>query len=431
MNETDWIFERWKLWEQMQKHPDWGVSKLTKVCGHSSSWVSKWYRRLKEEQEAKLHLFMSRSCAPKKPKRYLTEEVRQRILEIRDHPPENLRRTPGPRTIVYYLRRDTSLSGFYIPTSTRTIWLVLDDTGRIERPQPRKIQEEERPEPLTHWQIDFADASLAKDPDPEGKKQHYVEILNVVDKGTSIALYCAPRIDYHAATVIEEMAELFKKRGLPEVITFDRDPRFISGWQMKEFPSAFLKFLWCLDVRSNICPPRRPDRNAFVERFNKNLKYECLYCERPSTIETVSQAVANYQHHYNVERPNQALSCEDQPPYFAFPRLPTLPELPEQVDPTAWLKRIDRQLYPRQVNANGSIKIDKYRYYITKDLKKQRVILQVLAPERQFKVYHGRQHIKSIPIKGVTDSPLIDFDEFVVDMAQQALAEWRQYRRRR
>lgn len=97
-----------------------------------------------------------------------------------------------------------------------------------------------------------------------GKQQHVLETLNIVDKGTSLLLTATPREDYNAETVITAMVDAFMVNGLPEVITFDRDPRFIGSWTTRDFPSAFMRFLMCLSIRVNICPPRRPDKNAFV-----------------------------------------------------------------------------------------------------------------------------------------------------------------------
>jgi hypothetical protein len=42
-----------------------------------------------------------------------------------------------------------------------------------------------RAEPLEAWQIDFKDVTTVA-PEPEGKRQHTVEVLNIVDTGTSI-----------------------------------------------------------------------------------------------------------------------------------------------------------------------------------------------------------------------------------------------------
>ncbi len=60
-----------------------------------------------------------------------TDQVEERVLAIRDTPPENLQRTPGPRAIVYYLPRDPELHQRTqaLPRSTRTIWKILRTSG--------------------------------------------------------------------------------------------------------------------------------------------------------------------------------------------------------------------------------------------------------------------------------------------------------------
>jgi hypothetical protein len=56
-----------------------------------------------------------------------------------------------------------------------------------------------RPEPMKAWHIDFKDASTMP-ADPEGSRQHVVEILNVVDMGTSLVVAAQVHDDFHAQT---------------------------------------------------------------------------------------------------------------------------------------------------------------------------------------------------------------------------------------
>ena len=53
--------------------------------------------------------------------------VEERIIALRESPPENLKRVPGPRALLYYLPRDPELQelGAALPRSTRTIWKIL------------------------------------------------------------------------------------------------------------------------------------------------------------------------------------------------------------------------------------------------------------------------------------------------------------------
>jgi hypothetical protein len=110
--------------------------------------------------------------------------VVERILEIRDHPPANLQRVPGPVAILYDLHRDAELagSGARLPRSPRTIWRLLTQHGRIAGRRPRDHAPVDRPPPLAVWQVDFKDVSTVP-ADPDGKRQHVVEAFNAVDTG--------------------------------------------------------------------------------------------------------------------------------------------------------------------------------------------------------------------------------------------------------
>ena len=111
---------------------------------------------------------------------------------------------------------------------------------------------------------------------------------------------------------------------------------------------------------SHHLPPHQPNKNAFVERFHRTQDEECLQVHRPATLEDVGRVTQAFRWHYNHQRPNQALSCGNRPPYVAFPSLPKLPPLPDQVDPDRWLQTVHRKCFKRRVSANGSIQVDKH-----------------------------------------------------------------------
>ncbi len=62
--------------------------------------------------------------------------------------------------------------------------------------------------------------------------------------------------------------------GCPPRMTFDRDTRWVGSYGLRHFPSAFCRFLLCLGIQPTICPPRRPDKNAYVERLHRTLNQE-------------------------------------------------------------------------------------------------------------------------------------------------------------
>jgi transposase len=85
-----------------------------------------------------------------------------------------------------------------------------------------------------------------------------------VDAGTSIALSAQAREDFHEQTALEAVITFLQKSGRPQQMTFDRDPRWVGGVSGRDFPSPLRRLLLCLGVRPHICPPHRPDKNAFV-----------------------------------------------------------------------------------------------------------------------------------------------------------------------
>jgi Integrase core domain len=118
---------------------------------------------------------------------------------------------------------------------------------------------------------------------PDGKRQHVVEIANFVDAGTSIWLHQQVGADFDAETLLEVVAQFFREQGLPAMLTFDNDPRFVGSPSGRDFPSALVRFLLCVGVEPNVIPPHRPDKNPYVERFHRTLSQECLQVHRPGT----------------------------------------------------------------------------------------------------------------------------------------------------
>lgn len=189
-----------------------------------------------------------------------------------------------------------------------------------------------------------------------------------------------------------------------------------------------MRYLLCLGIQVLICPPHRPNKNAFVERFHRTLEEECLQIHRPATLADVQQVTQDFKWHYNHERPNQALSCGNQPPYTAFPTLPKLPSLPDQVDPDRWLMAVHRKYFKRRVKANGSIQVGKQYYYISTQLRGRLVIFQVDAFRQELIVEVDGRPFKQLPIKGLHRNPM-PFQDFLQLMCREALAEARRSQR--
>jgi hypothetical protein len=127
--------------------------------------------------------------------------------------------------------------------------------------------------------------------------------------GTSILLQAQGRDDFHAETAFDAVVAFLRGSGLPRLFTFDRDPRWVGSQSGRDFPSALRRFLLCLGVEPNVCPPHQPQKQADVERYHRSYKYEWRLLHRPGTLQEAGEVTRAYQDHYNWQRPHQGRSC--------------------------------------------------------------------------------------------------------------------------
>ena len=166
-------------------HPDWTQPQLAQATGRSVGWVKKWLKRFEQEEAQGIPFLLtcqghSRARHHRPPS--TPPLVVERLLALRDQPPLGLGRVPGPKALLYYLPRDPQLqaAGVSVPRSSRTLYRLLKAHGRIPSRHPRVPHPLQRPAALSHWQLDFKDVSSVP-AEPEGKQQHVVETLDVVD----------------------------------------------------------------------------------------------------------------------------------------------------------------------------------------------------------------------------------------------------------
>jgi hypothetical protein len=200
--------------------------------------------------------------------------------------------------------------------------------------------------------------------------------------------------------------------------------RSVGSQSGRDFPSAFRRFLLCLGIHPNVCPPHQPQKQAYVERYHRSYKYECLLVHRPGTLQEASEVTRAYQEHYNWQRPHQGRSCHNVPPRIAHPDLPQRPSLPSEVDPDRWVDRLHGRAYVRHVGADGCVTVDERPYYVGLEHKGKTVALLVNAPDRSFEAWEGTSLLKRLPIKGLQGTPM-PVERFIAWMREQAIAEER------
>ena len=336
--ESEWQLDRIQLYQLRREHPAWTLKQLAQAVGRYLSWVKKWLRRFRESPQPCLEMFQSRSRAPHHRQRQVVPAVRAAILGLRDSLNEAYGRVVGPKAILYHLHHDTLLQSQenYLPRSTRTIWQVLKEGGRIST----RIYDHhpiERPEPMQHWEMDF------------GQLGDRFEFLTVVDRGTSVLVNTQTQPHYNAETALMAVATLLVLVGLPQKLRFDNDTRFVGSALTDGYPSPLMRFLWCLGIEPDRVEPGKPYHKPFAERSVRTLKHECLWIDPPHDYLDAASILDIYRQFYNHDRANQSLACDNRPPYEAFPDLPALPCIPEMIDPDAWLEHYHRHIFKRRV----------------------------------------------------------------------------------
>jgi hypothetical protein len=173
-------------------------------------------------------------------------------------------------------------------------------------------------------------------------------------------------------------------------------------------------------------PLWRPDKKGYVGRLIKTYQAECLLREQPTPEEAAREVTEALLAHYHDERPHQGRGLDNRPPLVAFPTLPPRPPLPERVDPDRWLMFIHEQGFARTVQPNGSVVAEGHYSYIQQALAGQHVVLVVNAPERRFEVLVGKEHVKTVPIKGLVGQ-ILPFEEYAARMREEARSEYRRW----
>jgi transposase InsO family protein len=330
----------------------------------------------------------------------VSEIIRDTILSLRDELKERYKRVVGAKTILYHLHKDKMLQQQeYMPRSTRTIWQVLKDGGRIPT-RTRDTHPVERPEPMQHWEMDF------------GQLGEAFEFLTVIDRGTSILVHTHAQPHCNAETALLAVAQLFILTGMPQKLRFDNDTRFVGNWLSDGYPSPLMRFLLCMGVEPDLVEPGKPYHKPFAERSVRTLKHECLWVERPGDWLDAAAILQVYRHFYNHDRANQSSACNNRPPYEAFPLLPTLPHIPDQVNPDAWLSHYHRRVFRRRVGQNGYISVGRYEYYVGYTYTGEKVGVMLNAGEQTVNVVHRGAVIRQFEVRGLVRHGM-NFNEYL------------------
>ena len=166
------------------------------------------------------------------------------------------------------------------------------------RIKPKKRIIREKPEPLQvptaineTWSMDFMHDGLN-----DGKSYR---LLNVIDDFNRQGLGMEVDTSLPSERVIRTLERIIEWRGQPKKIRCDNGPEYISeklkAWAQKRgIDIAYIQ-------------PGNPQQNAYVERFNRTVRYDWLNQEIFYHVEEVQEKATKWLWHYNNERPHMAL----------------------------------------------------------------------------------------------------------------------------
>jgi putative transposase len=175
------------------------------------------------------------------------------------------------------------------------IYRLLELNLRI-KPKRRLVREV--PQPLAvpdaineAWSMDFMHDHL-------GDGRQY-RLFNVLDDFNREGLGIEVDLSLPSARVIRALDQIIEWRGRPKAIRCDNGPEYLSG-ALQEWSAR-------RGIRIDYIQPGKPQQNAYVERFNRTVRYDWLTQTLFGSIEEVQDAATRWLWTYNNERPNMAL----------------------------------------------------------------------------------------------------------------------------
>ncbi len=166
------------------------------------------------------------------------------------------------------------------------------------RIKPKKRLVREKPTPLSTpeeinqtWSMDFMHDQLS-----DGRSYR---LFNVIDDFNREGLCIDVDFSLPSERVIRALDQIIEWRGKPVSIRCDNGPEYISGqlqnWAKKR------------EIELQYIQPGNPQQNAYVERYNRTVRYDWLAQYLFGNISEVQEYATSWLWTYNHERPNMAL----------------------------------------------------------------------------------------------------------------------------
>jgi transposase InsO family protein len=309
-------------------------SEVARDYDVSRYWVQQLVKRYLVEGEA---AYRSRSRRPHSSPHAVPAAVEDQIVRLRK---ELSRRglDAGADTIRSHLARRTPRSGqdLGVP-AVSTIWRILVRRGFVT-PQPQKRPRSswhrfEAEQPNERWQADTTHWRLADGTD--------VEILNILDDHSRLALASVPRRTITGPDVLRTFQDAFLRWGIPASVLTDNGAVF-TGLPRRGGRVALEIELGRLGIRFDHSRANHPQTQGKVERFQQTEK-KWLAAQPPAkTIAGLHRQLSRFRRYYNEVRPHRAIARKT--PWEAYTGRPKATATGPYIDPHCRVRhdRVDK-----------------------------------------------------------------------------------------
>jgi putative transposase len=184
------------------------------------------------------------------------------------------------------------------PWNHKRVYRIYRELELNLRIKPKRRIVREKPEPLAvpeaindTWSIDFMHDSLS-----DGRS---FRLFNVLDDCNREGLGIEVDFSLPAERVVRALEQIIEWRGKPKTIRCDNGPEYISAvlatWAARH------------DIQLAHIQPGKPQQNAYIERYNRTVRYDWLGQYLFDTIQEAQDHATRWLWTYNNERPNMAL----------------------------------------------------------------------------------------------------------------------------
>jgi transposase InsO family protein len=276
------------------------VSEVARDYGMSRRWVHELVRRFDTEGEA---AFRPRSRRPHHSPHRVSAALEDEIVRLRKKL-ESRGLDAGAETIRAMLAAGTGRAGLAdsrLP-AVSTIWRILNRRGFVTA-QPHKRPRSswhrfEAEQPNERWQADVTHWQLA---DGTG-----VEILNILDDHSRLAVASAVRRTILAPDVAATFQKAFSRWGIPARVLTDNGAVF-TGEPRGHGEVALERLLRRLRVVFDHSRPYHPTTCGKIERFHQTQKKWLAARPAAKTLHGLQTQADAFNRYYNTARPHRAV----------------------------------------------------------------------------------------------------------------------------